>query len=323
MIHAVRLHETGGPEVLKWEAVPRPEPGPGQVLLHQEAIGLNYIDIYYRTGLYKLPALPAVIGQEGAGIVTAVGPDVTEVKPGDRVAYAGPLGAYATDRILPADRLVPLPEGVSTRVAAAVLLQGMTAHYLIHRTYKLQKGDTILVHAAAGGVGLLLCQWAAHKGAQVIGVVSSEAKAEIARAHGASHVVVGYGALPAEVKRITQGAMVPVVYDSVGRDTFFASLDCLAPLGLMVSYGNASGPVPPFELSALSARGSLFITRPTLATYSAKRADLLHMGREVMKAIQSGVLQPRVQQEFRLEDAAEAHRALEARRTIGSTVLVP
>lgn len=323
MIHAVRIHETGGPEVLRWEAVPLPEPGPGQVLLRQQAVGLNFIDVYYRTGLYKLPSLPAVIGQEGAGVVTAVGPDVSDLAPGDRVAYAGALGAYATDRVIAADRLVKLPEAVSARTAAAVMLRGLTAHYLLHRTHAVRAGETILVHAAAGGVGLLLCQWAAHKGAQVIGVVSSEAKAELARAHGATHVIVGTGHLAAEVKRITQGAMVPVVYDSIGRDTFTASLDCLAPLGLMVSYGNSSGPVAPFELSALSARGSLYVTRPTLATHTAKREELLRMAGELFDAVAQGILRPQINQDFPLAETEAAHRALEARQTTGSTVLVP
>ncbi len=323
MIHAIRLHETGGPEKLHWEPVPLPEPGPGQVLLHHEAIGLNFIDIYYRTGLYKLPSLPAIIGQEGAGTVTAVGPEVTGFAPGDRVAYAGALGAYVTDRVIAAERLVKLPAAVDTRTAAAILLQGLTAHYLVHRTYPVQPGDTVVVHAAAGGVGLLLCQWASHKGATVIGVVSTVAKAELARANGATHTVVGYANLAAEVKRLTHGAMVPVVYDAVGRDTFTSSLDCLAPLGLMVSYGNASGPVAPFELSALSARGSLFVTRPTLATHTAKRADLLRMSGELFDAVAGGVLRPLVQQAFPLAEAAAAHRALESRATIGSTVLIP
>ena len=323
MSKAVRMHAYGGPEVLQWEDVPLPDPGPGEALVHHESIGLNYIDVYFRTGLYKVPGFPAVIGQEGAGVVSAVGPDVTSVAVGDRVAYAGPLGAYATNRVIAADRLIPLPDTVSSDVAASILLQGLTAHYLVHRTYPIQPGATILVHAAAGGVGLLLCQWAKHLGATVIGVVSTEAKAELARAHGAAHVVVGTQGLPAEVKRITSGRMVPVVYDSVGRDTFQASLDCLAPLGLMVSYGNASGPVPPVDLAMLSAKGSLFITRPSLATYTATRPVLLGMANELFNAIASGVLHASVNQRIPLKDASEAHRALEGRQTTGSTVLVP
>jgi NADPH2:quinone reductase len=323
MSKAVRMHAYGGPDVLQWEDVPLPDPGPGEALVKHEAIGLNYIDVYFRTGLYKVPGFPAVIGQEGAGIVSAVGPDVTSVAVGDRVAYAGPLGAYATNRVIAADRLIPVPDAISSDVAASVLLQGLTAHYLIHRTYPVKPGSTILVHAAAGGVGLLLCQWAKHLGATVIGVVSTEAKAELARQNGAAHVVVGTQGLPAEVKRLTGGRMVPVVYDSVGRDTFQTSLDCLAPLGLMVSYGNASGPVPPVDLAMLSAKGSLFITRPSLATYTATRPVLLGMANELFDAVASGVLHASVNQRIPLKDAAEAHRALEGRQTTGSTVLVP
>src|ERR1700676_5006599 len=234
MTKATRIHINGGPEVMKWEDVPTPEPGPGEALIKQHAVGLNYIDVYFRTGLYKAPNMPLIIGQEGAGTVTAVGPGVSVVKPGDRVAYAGPIGGYATDRVLPADRLVKLPDPISFETAAAMMLQGMTAQYLLRRTYKVKAGDPIVVHAAAGGVGLIMCQWAKHLGATVIGVVSSEEKAALARSHGAAHTVVGYGNLRAEVKKITAGAMVPAVYDSVGKDPWAASLDCLAPLGLMV-----------------------------------------------------------------------------------------
>jgi len=323
MSKAIRIHATGGPDVLRWEQLPQPDPGPGEVLLRHEAIGLNYIDIYFRTGLYKLPNLPAIIGQEGAGIVEAIGPDVTNIEVGDRVSYASSLGAYSTHRIIHADKLIKLPEGVSTLQAAAVTLQGLTAHYLLHRTYKVKAGEIILVHAAAGGVGLLLCQWAHHLGVKVIGVVSSEAKAELARANGATHTIIGHATLAADVKRLTGGEMVPVVYDSVGRDTFLPSLDCLAPLGLMVSYGNASGAVPPFDLSLLSAKGSLFITRPSLATYSAKRKDLDAMAADLFNAVRLGVLKVNINQTFPLADAAAAHAALEARQTTGSTVLVP
>jgi NADPH2:quinone reductase len=323
MTKAIRIHATGGPEALRWEDVPRPEPGHGEVLLRHDAIGLNYIDVYFRNGTYKLPTLPAIIGQEGAGVVAAVGPDVTSLNVGDRVAYAGPLGAYASERVIPADRVIKLPDWLETRTAAAIMLQGLTAHYLIHRTHKLQEGERILVHAAAGGVGMLLCAWARHIGAEVIGVVSSPAKAEMARAHGAAHVIVGTQTLAADVRRITGGDMVPVVYDSVGRDTFTASLDCLAPLGLMVSYGNASGPVPPVELSLLSAKGSLFVTRPTLSTYTAKRAQLEKMAADLFQALRDGVISADINQTFPLSDAAAAHTALEARKTTGQTVLIP
>ncbi|HTR15715.1 MAG TPA: quinone oxidoreductase [Acetobacteraceae bacterium] len=323
MSKAVRIHAYGGPEVLRWEDVPLPEPGPGEVVIDQKAVGLNYIDVYFRTGLYKVPGFPAVIGQEGAGVVRAVGAGVDGIAVGDRVAYAGPLGAYATVRAISADRVVKLPDGIGFETAAAMMLQGMTAHYLLHRTFPVQSGQTILVHAAAGGVGLILCQWARHLGATVIGVVSTEQKAELARQHGAAHTIIGHQTLAADVKRITGGAMVPVVYDSVGRDTFSASLDCLAPLGLMVSYGNASGPVPPFDLSMLAAKGSLFITRPTLATYTAKRADLERGAQALFDVVTSGAVRVEVNQHFPLSDAAVAHRALEARQTTGSTVLLP
>ncbi len=323
MTQAIRIHANGGPEVMRWEDVPTPEPGPGEALVRHEAVGLNYIDVYFRTGLYKAP-LPSTPGMEAAGVVAAVGPSVTEVKPGDRVAYAGgPIGAYATERAIAADRLVVLPDGIDTKTGAAMMLQGMTAQYLLRRTYSVKPGDTIVVHAAAGGVGLILCQWAKHLGATVIGVVSTQAKAELALAHGAAHAIVGHADLPAQVKRITAGAMVPVVYDSVGRDTFMTSLDCLAPLGLMVSYGNASGPVANFDLGVLAAKGSLYVTRPTLATYTSKRADLVASASDLFGVVTSGAVQIRVNQTFNLADAAAAHTALEARQTTGSTVLIP
>ena len=323
MTQAVRIHTNGGPEVMKWEDVPTPEPGPGEALIRHGAVGLNYIDVYVRTGLYKAPNLPLVIGQEGSGTVLAVGPGVTTVAPGDRVAYAGPLGAYVTERVIPADRLVKLPDNISFETGAAMMLQGMTVQYLLRRTYKVKAGETIVVHAAAGGVGLILCQWAKHLGATVIGVVSSEEKAALARANGAAHTVVGYSNLVAEVKRITSGAMVPVVYDSVGKDTFGVSLDCLAPLGLMVSYGNASGAVPPFDLGILAAKGSLFLTRPSLATYTAKRSDLETVCTDLFDVVGKGAVKIQVNQTFALKDAAKAHIALEARQTTGSTVLLP
>jgi NADPH2:quinone reductase len=323
MSKAIRIHANGGPEVLVWEDVPTPEPGPNEVLVKQHAVGLNYIDVYFRTGLYKAPSMPLIIGQEGAGTVTSVGSAVTALKPGDRVAYAGAIGGYATDRVIAADRLVKVPDAISFETAAAMMLQGMTAQYLLRRTYHVKSGDTIVVHAAAGGVGLIMCQWAKDLGATVIGVVSTEAKAELARANGAAHTVIGHEKLAAEVKRITGGAGVPVVYDSVGKDTFNASLDSLSPLGLMASYGNASGPVPPFDLSILSARGSLFLTRPSLATYTAKRADLELVASDLFDVVAKGAVKIQVNQTFPLKDAAQAHIALESRKTTGSTVLVP
>ena len=323
MTKAIRIHTNGGPEVMKYEDVPTPEPGPGEALIKHGAVGLNYIDVYFRTGLYKAPSMPLIIGQEGAGTVTAVGAGVILVKPGDRVAYAGPIGGYATDRVLPADRLVKLPDAISFETGAAMMLQGMTAQYLLRRTYDVQSGQTIVVHAAAGGVGLILCQWAKHLGVTVIGVVSSEEKAALARANGAAHTVIGTASLVAEVKKITGGAMVPVVYDSVGKDSWNASLDCLSPLGLMVSYGNASGPVPPFDLGVLSAKGSLYLTRPTLATYTAKRTDLEHVAGDLFSVVSSGAVKIQVNQTFPLADAAKAHIALESRKTTGSTVLIP
>jgi NADPH2:quinone reductase len=323
MTKAIRIHTNGGPEVMKYEDVPMPEPGPGEALIKQQAIGLNYIDVYFRTGLYKAPGMPLIIGQEGAGTVTAVGAGVTVVKAGDRVAYAGPMGGYASDRVLPADRLVKLPDAISFETGAAMMLQGMTAQYLVRRTYRVKAGDPIVVHAAAGGVGLILCQWAKHLGATVIGVVSSEEKAALAHAHGAAHTVVGYSNLAAAVKKITAGAMVPVVYDSIGKDTWTASLDCLAPLGLMVSYGNASGPVAPFDLGVLGAKGSLYLTRPTLPTYVAKRADLEAAANDLFAVVMSGAVEIQVNQTFPLKDAAKAHIALESRQTTGSTVLIP
>ena len=323
MSKAVRMHAYGGPEVLRLEDVPLPDPGPGEVLMRHEAIGLNYLDVYFRTGLYKVPGFPAVIGQEGAGVITALGPGVKAFAVGDRVAYAFAFGAYATNRVIQADRLIKLPDAVDSRTAAALMLQGLTAQYLVHRTYKLQAGETILVHAAAGGVGLLLCQWAKHLGATVIGVVSSAAKADLARQNGATHVLIGIENLAADVKRLTGGAMVPVVYDSVGRDTFQASLDSLAPLGLMVTYGNASGPVPPVDPAMLSAKGSLFLTRPSLATYTAKRADFERMCADLFAVVSSGAVRASINQTFALEKAGDAHTALESRKTTGSTVLIP
>ena len=324
MNHAIRVHEYGGPEALVWEEVPLPAPKPGEALVRHKAIGLNYIDVYFRTGLYKAPALPATIGMEAAGVVEAVGEGVTHVAPGDRVAYAtAPIGAYAEARSIKADRLVKIPASVTDEQAAAMMLQGMTACFLLTRTYKVQPGQTILVHAAAGGVGLIMVQWAKHLGCNVIGCVSTEEKAALVRAHGADHVVVGTETLPARVKEITGGAMLPVVFDSVGRDTFMTSLDCLAPFGMMVSYGNASGPVAVADIGVLAAKGSLYLTRPTLATYTAKREDLEYCANALFEVVAKGAVKINVNQRFALKDAAEAHRALEARKTTGSTVLLP
>lgn len=324
MTKAIRIHAHGGPEVMQWEDVPTPEPGPDEALVHHTAVGLNYIDVYFRTGLYKIPTLPATIGMEAAGVIRALGSGVAGLAVGDRVAYASaPIGAYATDRVIAADRLVRLPDDIDDQTAAAMMLQGMTAQYLLRRTYPVKSGDPIVVHAAAGGVGLIMCQWAKHLGATVIGVVSTEGKADLARAHGAAHVVVGHQSLPSEVKRITGGAMVPVVYDSVGKDTFGVSLDCLAPLGTMITYGNSSGPVPPVDVGLLGAKGSLFLTRPSLATYTARRTDLESAASELFEVVRTGAVQVRVNQVFPLRDAAAAHIALESRKTTGSTVLVP
>jgi NADPH2:quinone reductase len=324
MNHAIRVHDYGGPEALIWEEVPLPAPKPGEALVRHKAVGLNYIDVYFRTGLYKAPSLPATIGMEGAGVVEAVGEGVTEVAVGDRVAYAtAPIGAYAEARTIKADRLVKIPASISDEQAAAMMLQGMTACFLLTRTYKVQPGQTILVHAAAGGVGLIMVQWAKALGATVIGCVSTEAKAELVKAHGADHVVIGTDTLPARVKEITGGAMLPVVFDSVGRDTFLTSLDCLMPFGTMVSYGNASGPVSIPDIGILAAKGSLYLTRPTLATYTAKREDLEYCANALFDVVAKGAVKINVNQRFALKDAAEAHRALEARKTTGSTVLLP
>ncbi|MFA7268592.1 MAG: quinone oxidoreductase [Sterolibacterium sp.] len=324
MTHAIRFHQTGGPEVLRWEEVPLPEPQPGEATVKHHAVGLNFIDIYHRTGLYPLP-LPSGIGLEGAGVVEAVGSNVTDLKPGDRVAYAGgPVGAYAEIRNIPADRLVRLPSAISFEQGAAMLLQGMTAQYLLRRTYRVQPGDSILIHAAAGGVGLIVCQWAKALGANVIGTVGSEEKAALARAHGCDHALIytreNFVQL---VKKITGGAGVPVVYDSIGKDTFMASLDCLRPLGMMVSFGNASGPVPPFDLGELAKRGSLFVTRPSLFAYVAKRADLLQSAAELFDMVISGQVKIEVNQTYALKDAARAQSDLALRKTTGSTILLP
>jgi len=323
MTHAIRFHQTGGPEVLNWEAVEVPAPGAGEVSLRHTAVGLNYIDTYHRSGLYPVE-LPSGIGLEAAGVITAVGAGVESFAVGDRVAYAGgPLGAYAEARTMPAGPLVKLPGSVSDETAAAMMLQGLTAQYLLRQTYRVQAGDTIVIHAAAGGVGLIACQWAKHLGATVIGTVGSDEKAELAAAHGCDHpVVYTRESLPERVKAITGGKGVPVVYDAVGKDTFMDSLACLRPFGLMVSFGNASGAVPPFDIGLLAKMGSLYLTRPTLFHFTADRARLDPMAAELFDLVGSGVIRVEVNQRYPLADAAQAHRDLEARKTTGSTVLV-
>ncbi|MEO8175408.1 MAG: quinone oxidoreductase [Sphingomicrobium sp.] len=321
MPHAIRIHATGGAEVLQWEPVKAADPGPGEVRLKQHAAGLNFIDVYHRTGLYPQP-LPFTPGVEGAGVIDSVGEGVDDLKPGDRVAYAGPIGGYAQERLIAADRLVKLPDGIDFDQAAAMMLQGMTARMLLRSVHSVAAGDTILVHAAAGGVGLILCQWAAALGATVIGTVSTDDKAELARAHGCHHpFVTARQDFVAEVQAITDGAKLPVVYDSVGRDTFMRSLDCLRPRGLMVSFGQASGPVEPFSPTVLAQKGSLFLTRPTLFSYIASRAELEQSAADLFEVVGSGQVRIEVKQRFPLEQAAAAHRALEARATTGSTIL--
>jgi NADPH:quinone reductase len=324
MPHAIRIHAHGGPEVLRWEAVAASEPGRGEVLIRQTAIGLNFIDVYERTGLYP-GALPSGLGREGAGVVEAVGAKVRGLAVGDRVAYASNQpGAYAQERTLPADRLVKIPEGVSDRLAAAAMLKGLTAWFLLRRTHRVARGEAVVVYAAAGGVGLILAQWARHLGATVIGAVGSEAKAAVALAHGCHEaLVLGRDDLPARVRSLTGGLGAHVVYDSVGKDTFAASLDSLRPLGMMVSFGNASGPVPPFAPLELARRGSLFLTRPTLFHYVARRAELERGARELFDVVGRGAVRIEIGQSYALQDVAEAHRDLEGRRTIGSTVLIP
>lgn len=325
MTKAIRIHEHGGPEAMRWDEVDPGQPEPGQALIRHTAIGLNFIDVYHRTGLYKVPQLPCVLGMEAAGVVEALGPDVAHLTVGDRVAYAAPpLGAYSERRVMPADRLVPLPDGIDDRHAAAMMLKGMTAQYLLRRTYRVQPGDIILIHAAAGGVGLIACQWARHLGATVIGTVSSDAKADLVRSHGCDHpIVTSREDFISRVKDITAGRGVAAVYDSVGRDTFERSLDCLRPLGLMALFGQSSGPVAPVDLQVLSAKGSLFVTRPTLMTYTAQRADLMASAAELFDVVGQGAVRIEIQQTYALRDASQAHRDLEARKTTGSTILLP
>jgi NADPH:quinone reductase len=321
MVQAIRFAKTGGPEVLEWQQVDIGKPGQGQVRLRHSAVGLNYIDTYQRSGLYPMP-LPSGLGSEAAGIIEEVGPGVSGLKPGDRVAYAGgPLGAYCEARVMPADRLVPVPAGITDHQAAAMMLKGMTAWYLIRRTHPVKRGEAILIHAAAGGVGLIVCQWAKHLGATVIGTVGDEEKATLAKEHGCDHPI-NYRKedFVARVSDITAGKKLPVVYDSVGKDTFYKSLDCLAPLGLMVSFGQSSGAIGPVDIGILSGKGSLFLTRPTLNTYTATREDLLTAARELFEVVLSGAVKIEVNQTYPLRNAGQAHRDLQDRKTTGSTV---
>jgi NADPH2:quinone reductase len=324
MTKAIRMFKTGGPEVMEYVDVEVGEPGPGEARVRQAACGLNFIDVYFRTGLYPQP-LPGGLGQEGAGVVEAVGEGVSHVKAGDRVAYAGgPSGAYAEVRNVPAARLVKLPDGISFDTAAAMMLQGLTVQYLLRRTFPLRGGETILFHAAAGGVGLIACQWAKALGVTMIGTVGSDEKARLAKEHGCTHVI-NYNKenFVERVKEITGGKGVPVVYDSIGKDTFIGSLDCLSPMGTMVSFGNASGPVTPFGLNELQSRGSLYVTRPTLVTYSAKREDLDVMAADLFSMVGSGKVKIEINQRYALKDVGQAHRDLESRKTTGSTILIP
>ena len=324
MPHAIRFHRNGGPEVLQWEGVEVGEPGAGEARVRHTAIGVNYIDTYHRSGLYKL-ALPSGLGTEGAGVVEAVGPGVTDLRTGDRVAYSGgPLGAYSEVRVMPADRLVKLPDGVSEKVAATLMLKGLTVQYLLRQTFPLKGGETILFHAAAGGVGLIACQWARALGVTMIGTVGSDEKAALARANGCAHTIVYTRENFVErVKQITGGKGVPVVYDGVGKDTFPASLDCLSPRGMFVSFGNASGPIAAFDILLLSQKGSLYVTRPTLATYTASRAAMLAMSEEMFALVLTGKLTSDARQTYALKEAAQAHRDLESRKTTGATILLP
>ena len=328
MTKALRIHETGGPEVLVWEDVELGPPGPGEARLRHAAVGVNYVDTYHRGGVphpWPLAPFPAIIGFEAAGTVEEVGPGVAEVAPGDRVAYAYPsMGAYCQARNMVAERLIKLPDAIDFVPAAGMMLKGLTAQYLLRQTYAVAAGDQVLIHAAAGGMGLILCQWAKHLGAEVIGTVGTEAKAELARAHGCDHAIV-YSAedfLP-RVREITAGRGVPVVYESIGKDTFERSLDCLCPRGILVSFGHASGPPPAVDVIALGAKGSLFVTRPTIMTYMAEREDMLRSAAELFAVVESGAVRIEVNQSFALEDGAEAHRAVGERRTTGSTVLLP
>jgi len=322
---AIRIHKTGGPEVLKWEEFEPGSPGLGEALIRHEAVGLNFIDVYHRSGLYPLPSLPATPGLEGAGIVEAIGEGVTEVSEGDRVAYAGgPPGAYAQKRLIPAKHLVKLPQPISFQQAASMMLQGMTARYLLHGCYPVKKGDTILIHAAAGGVGLIVSQWAKHIGAMVIGTVGSDAKAELATHHGCDYTILyNKEEFPEKVKKITDGRGVDVVYDSVGQATFMKSLDCIRPMGMLVSFGQSSGSIPPFDASILGMKGSLFLTRPSLMVYTAKREDLLSHARDLFDVVEKKAVKIEINQTYPLSDASRAHEDLENRKTTGSSIFCP
>lgn len=323
MPYAIRIHENGGPDKLRWEEVAVGMPGPGEVRVRNTAIGLNYIDTYHRSGLYPM-TLPLTLGSEGAGVVEAVGPRVKVFKVGDRVAYAQPIGAYAELALRPVSRLVKIPSGIDDRTAAAMMLKGMTAWYLCRRTYRVKSGDTVVVHAAAGGVGQILSQWIKYLGGTVIGTVGSEDKVDLAKKAGCRHVIVtATEKISERVKAITRGRGVPVVYDGVGKDTFVDSLDCLSPLGLMVSFGNASGAVPPVNIGILAQKGSLFLTRPTLVNYTATPEDLATAARELFAVVKKGAVKIRINQTYPLREAAQAHRDLESRKTTGSTVLLP
>jgi NADPH:quinone reductase len=323
MTHAIRFHQAGGPEVLVWEEVKLGKPGPGEARIRHTAVGLNFVDIYNRSGVYPVQ-LPSGLGSEGAGVVEEVGPGVNDLKPGDRVAYgSSPLGAYAEERLIPADRLIKLPDSIDDKTAAAMMLKGLTTQYLIRQTYRVKAGETILLHAAAGGVGSILSQWAKHLGVTVIGTVGSEEKAKLAKANGCAHTIL-YNSedLVKRVDEITGGKKVPVVYDSVGKDTFMKSLDCLAPLGFMVLFGASSGAVEPLNLGLLAQKGSLYVTRPTLNTYGAKREHLVAMAKELFEVVESGAVKIEVNQTYPLKDAAKAQADLAARKTTGSTVLL-
>ena len=324
MTKAIRIHETGGPEVLRWEDIEVGDPGPGQARVRQTAVGLNFFDIYQRTGLYALPELPVVLGMDAAGVVEAVGPDVSEVKPGDRVAYGFDRGAYAEARLIEADRLVVLPDGIDDRTAAGMMLKGLTAHYLVRRQYKVRPGDAVLVYAAAGGVGLIVCQWAKHLGATVIGCVGSPAKAELARANGCDHAILYREEdIVERVRDLTGGEGVAVAYDSVGKETFEASLDSLRPFGMLVSFGNTSGLVEPFSPAILAPKGSLYVTRPALYTHVATRELLMEGAEALFDVVLGGHVKVMVNQTYPLAETAQAHRDLEARKTTGSTALIP
>ena len=325
MSKAIRIHETGGPKVLKWEDIDVKVPGFGEAKIRHTAIGLNYIDVYGRTGLHPVPSLPHTLGMEGAGIVEAVGEGVNNVVVGDRIAYVmSPPGAYSEERIVPASRLIQLPDDVSEETAAAMMLKGMTAQYLLNQTYNVKKGDYILIHAAAGGVGLILCQWAKHLGAKIIGTVGSKEKAALAESHGCDYTIVyTHESFKDRVSEITGRRGVDVVYDSIGQSTFMDSLDCLRPLGMMVTFGNATGPITPFSPGILAAKGSLFLTRPTIFTYIAKRENMISMATELFKMVSSGAIKIEINQTYNLRDTAQAHFDLEARKTTGSTILKP